>query len=313
LISGTRNNPQTFNPNKQNLSVMENSKSGNRPCNAKVKPSISCGYLIAALLLTAMAGVSHGGTVVVTPGNMDGWAFLTTDADGVAAPGNGNTAQMVTGPATPPLGTGSAQLGTASGQGDTSSQIRNTAYAGTPLADLTVLSYSTYMTANNGQQFPYIELNIATTGSGAPDDILFFEPPYQTPTSGNPNLLNQGDSVLNTWQTWNALAGGWWDNNGVLNPGTGVGSLADYLVTYPDATIENSSAGYGGVRLTVGFASPEDNFNGYVDNVTIGTTGGTTTYDFEPATVPEPTTAGCFLLGLGALVYFQRFTQKRRS
>jgi len=29
--------------------------------------------------------------------------------------------------------------------------------------------------------------------------------------------------------------------------------------------------------------------------------------------VPEPTTAGCFLLGLGALVCFQRFVQKRRS
>jgi hypothetical protein len=31
------------------------------------------------------------------------------------------------------------------------------------------------------------------------------------------------------------------------------------------------------------------------------------------ATVPEPTTAGCFLLGLGALACFQRFTQNRRS
>jgi len=29
--------------------------------------------------------------------------------------------------------------------------------------------------------------------------------------------------------------------------------------------------------------------------------------------VPEPTTAGCFLLGLGALACFQRFTQNRRS
>jgi len=39
-------------------------------------------------------------------------------------------------------------------------------------------------------------------------------------------------------------------------------------------------------------------FNGYVDNVTIGTTAGTTTYDFEPAPVPEPTTliAGALLL-----------------
>jgi hypothetical protein len=31
------------------------------------------------------------------------------------------------------------------------------------------------------------------------------------------------------------------------------------------------------------------------------------------AVVPEPTTTGCFLLGLAALVCFQRFTEKRRS
>jgi hypothetical protein len=33
----------------------------------------------------------------------------------------------------------------------------------------------------------------------------------------------------------------------------------------------------------------------------------------QSAVVPEPTTAGCFLLGLGALVCIQRFTQNRRS
>jgi hypothetical protein len=33
----------------------------------------------------------------------------------------------------------------------------------------------------------------------------------------------------------------------------------------------------------------------------------------QSAVVPEPTTTGCFLLGLGALACFQRFTQNRRS
>jgi hypothetical protein len=33
----------------------------------------------------------------------------------------------------------------------------------------------------------------------------------------------------------------------------------------------------------------------------------------DVATVPEPTTASCFLLGLLALACFQRFTQDRRS
>jgi hypothetical protein len=37
------------------------------------------------------------------------------------------------------------------------------------------------------------------------------------------------------------------------------------------------------------------------------------TFDTLATPVPEPTTAGCFLLGLGALVCFQRLAQKRRS
>jgi len=68
----------------------------------------------------------------------------------------------------------------------------------------------------------------------------------------------------------------------------GAGTLVDSL----DAYAFTSST------FTLAFAS-EYNYN--------------VTFDTEATPVPEPTTAGCFLLGLGALVYFQRFTQKRRS
>jgi hypothetical protein len=53
--------------------------------------------------------------------------------------------------------------------------------------------------------------------------------------------------------------------------------------------------------------------NGYdfTGTFTYGDASGSATFDFTA--VPEPTTAGCFLLGLSALVCFQRFTQKRRS
>jgi hypothetical protein len=56
-------------------------------------------------------------------------------------------------------------------------------------------------------------------------------------------------------------------------------------------------------------------FNGYVDGVTIGTTGGgTTTYDFEPSAVPESTnTFGLLLVGMVALAGYLRLPRSRRS
>jgi hypothetical protein len=234
--------------------------------------------------------------VTVSPGNMNGWSFLTTDNNGDPAPGNGNIAQMVTGPGTPPLGTGSAQLATASGQGDTSAQITTSAFNNISLSSLTSLSYSTYDTVNNGQQFPYLKISLNN------GDALFFEPPYQTPSTGNLSLPNQGATVMNQWQSWNALVGGWWDNNGEFTAGTGVNSITAYLgLITTDPNVEIT-----GISLRVGYASPGDNFNGYVDDVTIGTGSGTTTYDFEPeggaSAVPEPTTfiaGGLLLLPFG--------------
>ena len=60
-------------------------------------------------MVTLLLSVSYGATVVVSPGNMGSWAFVTTDNTGT--PGDpGYVAQMVNGPATPPLGMGSARI-----------------------------------------------------------------------------------------------------------------------------------------------------------------------------------------------------------
>jgi hypothetical protein len=242
--------------------------------------------------------------VVVSPANMQGWSFFSLN-DTYTGPQAGSIGQMVTGPGTPPLGTGSAELSTTAGGGGGGVGITTGAFDGTLLSSITSLSYDAYSAVNNGQQFPYLALNVNLNDGSGNQDTLFFEPPYQTPAAGGPGVANQGPTVMNEWQPWNAEIGSFWDNNNVLGSGgyNEVGTLATFETAYPLATIADSTAPYSfidGVTLQVGFGSDGDTFTGYVDDVTIGTASGSTTYDFEPSPVPEPTTLA--LAGLGGLL-----------
>lgn len=267
-----------------------------------IRRSVAISSLI---FVPALEAVSRADTIVVTPSNPDGWALTTVDDTYTVNPAAG-TAAFVNGPGTPPLGTGSVNLATAPGGGDGSAMVGTAALDGLPLSAITSLSYSTYVTQNNGQQFPYIALSFASTGSGPADDNVIFEPPYQNPTNGNPSLPDQGATALTTWQGWNAVVGGWWDGNSVAGtPGSGVVSFATVLADYPNAVIADFAAPYNaflGLEFQVGEASPSDNFNGNVDDVTIGINGADTTYDFE---VPEPASAGLLLVG-GATALMRR-------
>ena len=250
----------------------------------------------ALALLAVGAASASAATTVVRPSAMDSWAAQTRDGNGTVVPQNDSSCNgsvnFVSGPAHPPLGVGSAELKTGNGTtgGDCSAELRNSAYSGMKLSSLTALSYSTYDVTNNGSQFPYLELNISTTGGSTPDDAIFFEPPYQSLGNGGTDCASQAPTLMATWQQWTAdqQHGCWWSNNGTLNPGTGTGTLADYLAAFPNATIVNSGSG-GGVHLVVGFASATDKFDGNVDAFRIATSSSDTTYDFEPS-LPTPTT-----------------------
>jgi parallel beta-helix repeat protein len=221
----------------------------------------------------------------------NGWQLTASGPGGAALPAP--SAVFENGPSAPPLGTGSLELRIGT-DGDLSAQARLTSFAGTQLSDLTALSYSTFVELNNGGnpgnggQAPYLILNVDKTGDGAVDDLLFFEPIYQNSTffPSNP----QGPLALNTWQSWDALQGGWYaidattGNPTFGGPGTNVDQFADYVAANPTAKIVNSGSGLGGLRVVTGFgAGAWDNFIGNADNVTVNTT----TYDFgaTPTTV----------------------------
>lgn len=257
--------------------------------------------VLAVLIAVATGSSVHAATVVVTPSNLGDWTLHSTDSSGIVGTGTA-TADIVTGPATPPLGTGSAHLMTSAGAGDGSAQLRNDAWAGTKLDDLTSLSYSTYITSWNGQQAPYLTLWLDTDNDGVRDDRLWFEPAYSEAGAGNSNPNPQANVALNTWQSWDVLIGMVYNDNGPAGPGSNAITFADYVTANPDATIVNDAGqGIGGIRIASGFASPGDNFDANVDAFKIGTAAGETTYNFETGVVPEPATvvlAGLALLGL---------------
>lgn len=241
---------------------------------------------LAALMIAGSIATATS-TVVVTPTNLNGWEISNYDAATATASGNTTTSgthgEFVNGPATPPAGVGSFHqaIGT---DGNDAQRIRTSNYNGALLSTLTDISYSTYVTnPNNTAQATYIQLFVDLNGDGGTDDILFFEPVYQSGlyttlpySSSVPNQcgINSACVTPNTWQTWDADAGGWWSLNESAG-GPPLTTLASYAAQHPGAKLITSSAAF---RLTAGFGGPTWNsFDGNVDKVTINGT----TFDFE--------------------------------
>ncbi|HEX8227695.1 MAG TPA: hypothetical protein VF826_00085 [Chloroflexia bacterium] len=248
---------------------------------------------LAALAVVAVT-VSGGGlamaanaTVEVTPGNMQGWAFVVESGAG--------TGQLASGPAGG-LGAGSAHFNLTTSNGGVRLASANSDYVGVRLDDLEELSYSTYQ-QQTGAQAVALQLAMdynSTDTSTVYQGRLVYEP-YQD--------LGNAAVVSGVWQTWDALRGGdakWWmTNNGNFNtlygtnpcPQASPCTLDQILTLFPNAAI-HTDPNHGGVMLKAGAGWPAG-WMGSADALTVGVNGNTTTYDFEPTVGPPTSKEQC--------------------
>ena len=224
--------------------------------------------------------------MIVSQANPNGWAFIQEATTGVGG--------YVTGPGTPPLGVGSAQLQV------NSTGIESLAsglYAGTRLDQLTQLVYHTYTQSSTPPEAIMLQLDMdynLNDANTAPQGRLVYDP-----------ALN-GTPVVGAWQTWNALSGKWYATGAPGNticPQANPCTLATLLAAFPDAGIRVGATGPGDpagqIRFVAGgwgipFLGNVDDFTISVSGTAAAKPGGlasiwsvsnttTTTYNFEPS------------------------------
>jgi Calx-beta domain len=229
-------------------------------------------------------------TLVVNENNAHGWTFFQhlAPADSGCGAGTVDTGSQsfVNGPASPPAGTGSRKF-TVGSDGDSFEGYGQVGVSGTKLADVTALAYSTYVSQyGSGGQAPYFVIRLDYNNDTVTDDRFFFEPVYQDGTYSGDPFPAQPALTLNTWQTWDALHGGWWSENDGFG-GPPLRTLQQVVADHPDATLVND--GGAAMRLSAGCGGAAwANFVGNADKVTLGVNGSDTTWNFEHVVPPTP-------------------------
>lgn len=191
-------------------------------------------------------------TVVVNSANAaaNNFTLSTTSSDG--------SSTFVTGPATPPLGTGSVRLFTGTNGGG-AAEIKSTGYSNVQITNISNLSYSTYATSYAFNKLPMIELHVTVPSY---EEVIVFEPRYNS---------SQGTPTLNQWQTWDASGGLWQTALGLV-------TLEEYAAFFaPDVP----QIGTNGIKFIVGGGQNSDVYDENIDNMSITVGGSNTMYDFE--------------------------------
>ena len=214
-------------------------------------------------------GEVEDNTVVVSPENMHGWVFIDDNTN------LAGTGSMVTGPATPPAGKGSARLHLTGG---VDRQLLSTRrYAGTRMDGITALSYWTYRTSADAGNILAISLQFDIDY-----DLAQPSPTFQGRLVFEPYQTAGAESVpAKTWQRWDARSGKWWASRApgnVFCPQSAPCTFAQVLSHFPNAGVKPVT---GFLHLKAG--APWPGFDGNVDALTVGVRDeDPITWDFEP-------------------------------
>jgi hypothetical protein len=217
-------------------------------------------------------------TMSRTPADPTAWCFYDDDNDANPCSGSG---QMVTGPGTAPIGTGSAAMtvGVSTGRQD----ILTWQFNDVALSSITTLTYQARSTSSSGNNNVFLQFNTDFGNSGgAWQGRLSFSPSTSSFTS-------------NTWQTWDAASdtAGVWYTSKSINSDDGHNTVAPCDITtsgctwsqvksyWPNAKIGNpSNPGDGALLFRVG--NPGGDYTGNVDAFHIVTNALDETFDFDP-------------------------------
>jgi len=215
------------------------------------------------------------------PASLNNWFFYNDETDTV----DNTLGSFVSGPATPPLGSGSAQI---SVSGTQRRVLATYQFGGTPLSSITSLRFSTFNpSAGNGegvgsQRSGYLNMNIDFDGSNTWQKRIAFVP------------AQNGTVTQDSWKEWDAINSGnaLWSYSGATwpgsaTPGTTLKSWNQILAEYPSARILPSDP-FVGIRVGEPYAS------GYTENIdkfVFGTSTGTTVFDFDNPDLTPPVIA----------------------
>src|SRR5665213_73195 len=220
--------------------------------------------------------VVHQGDLTTSPfTDTNSWFFYNDQTNTL----DNTLGSFVDGPATAPLGDGSAQISATSTQGILFATL---GYEGLPLSQVTSLKYSTYRSIGDSALALALQFDInpdITVSTSTYDGRLVYEPYYTHTVSDN------------TWQTWDtqddSTSGGngnWWFSKAWIATESGCSQATPCTWTQILAAFPN--IGISGVTGFKAGSNWSSDFTGNVDDFVIATTDGTnattTTYDFEP-------------------------------